>query len=508
MNRKNFCIFLVIIITISSCKIYKEVELPKQKGLVGYNGGNTIELNRLARSNSEKLKVYDIEKEYIRNSNNLNWGLAISGGGIRSATYNMGALKALYDRGILDSIQIISSVSGGGYLSYWLFTNYYNNKHNERNFGYFSFHDSVFLKNITLQQGKARFLPKTRTAGALLDEPNGAFETYRSSIESTYGHNVLFDLPISILKSDMILGRIPYFIINTTIASRETSDWLSSIFEFTPLFQGNPEVSFKVWESEYSFEWSRAVAISGAAIKFKLLHEIPNYSKNITNDYIPLSDGGHSENLGAIALIRRGVKNIIILDAGYNHEYSFDAYKNLKQKLKQEMNLTLAIDGIDSFIERKDSIPAHSVYKGSVKSVSLIKNDKVETFDINIYYVKMSLSQDIKTLLSQDSFEIEGKELNQTLVNQSCVRYNGNDECVEYDAENLHGFESMNLINLFTYWVRSYSDHINNHPIWQRIGYTFPHTTTSDQTFYRDQFAAFVGLGYLQTSTLDRIISD
>lgn len=51
-------------------------------------------------------------------------GLALSGGGIRSAAFSIGAMKALYDMKILDEVDVISSVSGGGYASYWLFTLY------------------------------------------------------------------------------------------------------------------------------------------------------------------------------------------------------------------------------------------------------------------------------------------------------------------------------------------------------------------------------------------------
>ncbi len=46
-----------------------------------------------------------------------------------------------------------------------------------------------------------------------------------------------------------------------------------------------------------------------------------------------------------------------------------------------------------------------------------------------------------------------------------------------------------------------------NHKLWKRFGYKFPHTTTKDQTFYRDQLAAFVGLGYLQTYKLKELLN-
>lgn len=44
-------------------------------------------------------------------------GLALSGGGIRSATFNLGILQALSRRGLLPQVDYLSSVSGGGYIA-------------------------------------------------------------------------------------------------------------------------------------------------------------------------------------------------------------------------------------------------------------------------------------------------------------------------------------------------------------------------------------------------------
>ena len=43
-------------------------------------------------------------------------GLALSGGGIRSATFNLGVLQALEKHGILKQVDYLSTVSGGGYI--------------------------------------------------------------------------------------------------------------------------------------------------------------------------------------------------------------------------------------------------------------------------------------------------------------------------------------------------------------------------------------------------------
>src|SRR5687767_4163240 len=47
-------------------------------------------------------------------------GVALSGGGIRSATFNLGVLQGLARLGLLGSIDYLSTVSGGGYIGGWL----------------------------------------------------------------------------------------------------------------------------------------------------------------------------------------------------------------------------------------------------------------------------------------------------------------------------------------------------------------------------------------------------
>jgi predicted acylesterase/phospholipase RssA len=47
-------------------------------------------------------------------------GLALSGGGIRSATFNLGVLQALAEARLLEQFDYLSTVSGGGYIGSWL----------------------------------------------------------------------------------------------------------------------------------------------------------------------------------------------------------------------------------------------------------------------------------------------------------------------------------------------------------------------------------------------------
>jgi Patatin-like phospholipase len=48
------------------------------------------------------------------------FGMCLSGGGIRSATFSLGVLQGLAERGLLPKADYLSTVSGGGYIGSWL----------------------------------------------------------------------------------------------------------------------------------------------------------------------------------------------------------------------------------------------------------------------------------------------------------------------------------------------------------------------------------------------------
>ena len=56
-------------------------------------------------------------------------GLALSGGGIRSATFNLGVIQGLAKRGILKYVDYLSTVSGGGYIGSCLSALLNNSEH-------------------------------------------------------------------------------------------------------------------------------------------------------------------------------------------------------------------------------------------------------------------------------------------------------------------------------------------------------------------------------------------
>lgn len=69
---------------------------------------------------AEPPEVPGSDKDPLKRARNLKLvGLAFSGGGIRSATFNLGVLQQLAERNILSNVDYLSTVSGGGYIGTW-----------------------------------------------------------------------------------------------------------------------------------------------------------------------------------------------------------------------------------------------------------------------------------------------------------------------------------------------------------------------------------------------------
>lgn len=74
---------------------------------------NNLSVKQVVEAEKAELKI---RREKIGITDSENWfGLALSGGGIRSATINLGFLKTLNKFGILERADWLSTVSGGGY---------------------------------------------------------------------------------------------------------------------------------------------------------------------------------------------------------------------------------------------------------------------------------------------------------------------------------------------------------------------------------------------------------
>lgn len=236
---------------------------------------------------------------------------------------------------------------------------------------------------------------------------------------------------------------LPLPVINTTLGTRTKKLPLldKAVFTFTPLGYGSGLTGYTDDQTKATqVELSKAYAISGAAVDanaresnwffdfflwgadLNLGYRHPNINNN-TNPLIfnlnrglhyvlpiglyhlhdrltpdtykasyRLSDGGQSENLGLYALIKRGARHAIVIDAEYDPDYQFDALRRVKANIEHEMDLKLTLDDKqelgDKFKERRHPLP---VFTGKIKGVNKLDGN---LRDIDFIYLKMALDQD------------------------------------------------------------------------------------------------------------------
>ena len=436
----------------------------------------------------------------------VDWGVALSGGGLRSAAFSIGAMKALYDLDLLDDVDVISSVSGGGYASYWLYSRY--DGRDDTRFGAGAFGERAFPRNVCTLARKSEFFPLNRMIAAVFSPRDKAFRKYRDAIEWSFGFEdgrtraekrSAGNAAIRTLQSldpQIARGAAPYFILNTTIDDDKTKSGaiignIDRSFEIAPTYRGSSLLSYANWSEDDSSirTWTDGVAISAAALRFKLSRRIPNYSSELIGSRIDLADGGFSENLAALPLITRRIKNIVIIDAENDPGYTFESYSNLKTYLKAK-RIDFAVEQIDAFLALKKR-PLKTFTDAAVAKGRARFEDGTES---SIYYIKMSRPASIFPP------ELRGQK------NQGLPAHRSKTRPASCPAEALEPITRESLRRE----MLSYSRFLNKKWFWRHIvgllpyiNYNFPQITTIDQTFYSDQLEAFIGLGYLEGCEMD-----
>ena len=65
---------------------------------------------------------------------------------------------------------------------------------------------------------------------------------------------------------------------------------------------------------------------------------------NDTSEYVYLSDGGHFENLAAHEMIRRGCRNIVVIDSGCDPNFIYKDLVNALRKIRIDLNIPIEFD--------------------------------------------------------------------------------------------------------------------------------------------------------------------
>lgn len=436
---------MVLLLLVQGCSTFGTLSL-RTTNIVGFSEEDNVspeDLMYRGEYNWQRLKFYDHERPYRNGDIFPQRCLALSGGGIRSASYALGALRALSNDEQLDNLDIISTVSGGGYASAWYYSHMY---------GYPSERSSAFL--FASKHAKLPFAPHGNgyltdfyyavTMPAILangllyplmdlpqnDNPPGLLRAYatvyrRRLVQRYFFHDTTKregEQPLTLAKLGSFIRdhQLPLPIFNMTIQGRDTNKLSAhgQIFEATPYHAGSDYFGYWIGEIRSSIE--ETVALSGAAPDVPptsgTLRAIRVYlglilgktiwanAKELRDkrNYYFLSDGGHSENLGAFPLIRRRCSEITIIDGEEDPDYNFEGYIVLKSLVANKLNATLAVHDIDSYLKTQihSTLPrgvnpswVKPVMFGEVQALPVRINGLLLNDPIRVTYLKLSFDR-------------------------------------------------------------------------------------------------------------------
>lgn len=224
-------------------------------------------------------------------------GIGFSGGGIRSATINLGIAQVLHERGIFDHVDYMSTVSGGGYLG-----------------------SSI----STLMRSKTK--------------PNA--RRHHSEIEGV----VSLDTSAMGEKIVKVTGR-------STLS--EQREYRFSRFDSLVVKTGD---AVKVGQELIERHDTILDRLSWRVKPMNLIREML-MKLDERHKWVNLSDGGHIENLAGIELLRRRCKFIIIGDGEADPEFAFNGLATLIRYARIDLGIEIDIDpGAIRLDKSKDAV--------------------------------------------------------------------------------------------------------------------------------------------------------
>lgn len=134
--------------------------------LVGLLGGCAGTVTVPQDSSVMRTPIHEITNETLRydyaaelayrqrNEGPLKLGVALSGGGTKAAMFAHGILHGLHDAGVLQKVDVISTVSGGGYAAYWYFSKLIAREQENNNFAVSSIFADCIPKYWTDKEDK------------------------------------------------------------------------------------------------------------------------------------------------------------------------------------------------------------------------------------------------------------------------------------------------------------------------------------------------------------------
>lgn len=289
-------------------------------------------------------------------------GIALSGGGYRSAIYNYGILQGLHELKILNDFDYLSVVSGGSWIGMafaisdslnWFFHSIDDHPNLiEEGFESFLGNPIRVSQELALARKNANYV--SNAYGRLLAR------TFLREHGQASRYKKLCD------KGMIRDGDRPFLIVNGTVNYRAPNSFsiFQECFEMTRMYCGSRSLGYvhakDLKAAQKVIRVRDAIAISGAAVAvhspgfgaevtgFGLSREIVNYTKHqnarvaklADSNRLDVADGGHYNNLGIESLINRGCGYIIVVDAEHDPEFrdgdkSGQKYSGLRTLLRR-----------------------------------------------------------------------------------------------------------------------------------------------------------------------------
>lgn len=355
-------------------------------------------------------------------------GLALSGGGYRSAIFCYGVLQGLYNIGVLQRVDYLSAVSGGS----WIATPFCMAEKLDRFFDYDPNSANIMEEAFeTLLCNPLRLAEEAALlrAESINDPRKGGSHNFISDLYGRllaktflreYGDQSRY-MPLS--EPDFIKdGDRPFLILNGTLDFRrpKSFDIRQECFEMNRLYCGSRSLGYidsaSLMAARKAIRVRDAIAISGAAVSvcipglgaevigMGLGREIDNYAARQSNppvnipvsDLLDVDDGGHYNNLGIESLVSRGCGYIIVVDAEHDPE----------NKTRTKSNQ--AYSGLKTFISRnhirKPLIPLADLDAADQAVHVFTGNDEVP----DILYIKLKSSAAFNKIAKKKEYNKPG----------------------------------------------------------------------------------------------------
>jgi predicted acylesterase/phospholipase RssA len=315
--------------------------------------------------------------------------LAMSGGGVRSAAFQLGALQGLAEIGLLEEVDVASAVSGGSYPLAWLITDQDSSRKALRSEAALEKLDGRFSWSASTIEGTAGALSailtqplrwlSSRLSTTSIPDPTYAHYHYAQLLRAAYA------LEDRTLSSFVATRRpFPIFVATARLGEKgpcangapeerpffgEAGRLQRSVFEMTPFGGGSEQLGFSgrfpddvslpmtvatsgaALDDPYS-NYCQALRDIGVTLGIRLGRWRPEIgwsspeARGEPSGPLHLSDGGFSDNLGLHPLVRRSCQRILVVDATWDPHLTFDHYQRLREALLRQEGVSLESDAL------------------------------------------------------------------------------------------------------------------------------------------------------------------